>query len=451
MTWIPTVLRAVVIVGILYWLLDLAPWPAPIRRAQLSLWRRLGNRGRMRDALRRLAADAVVRGDPAAAVELRREIIEGALRSRTTDLPDDLLALARVLVRYGRFGEAAEWFGELDRLTADDYRLKPTILISMAYNLSNLGRYEEAESALQRASALAVGWDHWLQRRRLRSMTTRWDLAIAHGYVASLSGRFQDAQRWYESALSLSMTLAPAKRIVSLHNLASTAMELGDLENAERRVEEVNRLTGSASWSGRDRFMHLTGRLRLAQGRRKEARDALNGVLALRGAEPGALLAFAELAYGEGRFDEAKAYVAQIQTDPVDALTRRRLAETLERLAEFDEAAGRQVEADERSRRALALSRKPTPAVTLHDDALLRRLQSTFAGRCFGPPGPLQGSVLGLYLSAFLCLALSIVLPLELPFPIQAMQAVALVLLILAWSPFNQWVFAPNPCAVRSR
>src|SRR2546425_7830768 len=76
MTWIPTVLRAVVIVGILYWLLDLAPWPAPIRRAQLSLWRRLGNRGRMRDALRRLAADAVVRGDPAAAVELRREIIE---------------------------------------------------------------------------------------------------------------------------------------------------------------------------------------------------------------------------------------------------------------------------------------------------------------------------------------------------------------------------------------
>jgi tetratricopeptide (TPR) repeat protein len=447
MSWTATVLRAVLIVGILLWLVDLFRWPIGIREAQLALWRRSGNRTRTRQTLRRLAAHAEVRGDSAAAVELRRDIIESGLPSRTPDLPTDLTRLAGLLYRYGRFAEAAEWFAELDRCTADDHRLKPTILISMGYNLSYLGRYDEAESALRRASALAVGWDQWQQRRRLRSRTTRWNLAMAHGYIATALGRFQDARGWYESALSLSMTLARVKRLASLNNLAHTALEMGDLENAEHRVEEVNQLAGSDSWAGRDRFMQVTADLRLAQGRRKEARDMLSGVLALRGTEPGALLTFAEIAYGEGRFDEAIAYVAQIQTNPVDAATRRRLAETLDRLAEVDEDAGRQVEAEERRRRALALQ-KPQPPPPVPDDTLLGQVRSTFAGKCFGPPGPLRGAARGLYISAFLWLGLSILLPLDPVFPIPVLQAAALVLLILGFSRFSRWVLGPRPCAV---
>jgi tetratricopeptide (TPR) repeat protein len=407
----------------------------------------------MRHVLRRLAAhgvarDAVVRDDTTAAVELRRNIIESGLQARTSDLPDDLLHLAALLVRYGRSAEAVGWFAELDRCTADNHRLKLTILIRMAYDLSSLGRYEEAESALQRASTLVAVGDQWLLRRRLRSGTVRWDLAMAHGYVASLSGRVHDARRWYESALSLSKRLPRAKRLVSLHNLASTDLELGDLENAERRVEEVNQLAGSQPWSGRDRFLRLTGNVRLAQGRLQEARDVFNGLLVLRGSDPGALHSLAEVAIREGLPEEASAYLARIGTDPLDASSRRRLAETLDQLAAVDEVAGRPVEAEARRRRVLTLNEKPLPQVPLPDDPLLRLVRSAFAGQCFGQPGPVRSFALGLYLSAFFCLGLSILLPLDLVFPIPLMQVVALVLLILGFSPFTAWVMALRPCAV---
>ena len=448
MAWTATVVRVVLLLGILYWILDLIQWSPRIRRAQLALWRRLGNSTGMRQALRRLAADAVVRGDPAAAVEFRRDTVASVLQARSPDLPGDVLHLAGLLFRYGRFAEAAEWFAEVDRCTAEEHRLKPTILVQMAYDLTNLGRYEEAESALERATTLAVGRDQWLQRRLLRSATTRWDFAMARGYVATLSGRFQDGRHWYESALSSSAKLAPAKRLASLNNLASTALELGDLENAEGRVEEINQLAGSEFWPGRDHFLHLTGNLRLAQGRLKEAREVFNGVLVLRGGDPGALCSLAEIAYREGRLEEASAYVGQIRTNPPDAPSRRRLAETLERLATVDEAASRIAEAEERRRRVLALNQKP-PRPPLPDDSLLRLVQSAFAGECFGPPRTIQSIALGLYLSAFLWLGLSVVLPLDLPFPIPVMQAVALILLTLGWSPFKHWLFAPTLCAPR--
>lgn len=450
MGWTAAVLRAVLILGILYWLLDLIRWPSPIRRAQLALWRHLGNRSRMRQAFRQLAAHAEIRSDGAAAVELRRDIVASGLQARSPDLPNDVFQLARLLKRYSRFAEAAEWFAEVDRLTADNHRLKPPTLVSMAYDLSYLGRYGEAESTLQRASALEASWEQWLQRRRLRSPEMRWDLAMAHGYVAWASGLFLDAQRWYESSLALSATLTRAKRLANLHNLASTSLELGDLENAERRVVEVNQLAGSESWPGRDHFIHLTGELRLAQGRLNEARDALEGTLVLRGADGGTLSSLSQIAYREGRLDEAIAYVAQIRTDPPDAPARRRLADTLDRLAEVDEYAGRPAEAEQRRRRALALSQKPPLTAPLLDDALLRLLRSTFVGQCFGPPGPIKAFALGLCVSACFFLGLSIVLPLDPAFPIPVIQAVALILLILAWSPFNRWVFALMPCAVRT-
>jgi len=386
-------------------------------------------------------------GDPTSAVGLRRDIVESGLLARTQHLPNDVLSLAGLLVRCGRFAEAAKWFAALDRCTAVEHRLKLTILLSMAYDLSYLGRYEEAESAIARASTLSVGWDQWLLRRRLRSTTTRWDLAMAHGFVAYLSGRTQDARGWYESALSMSLSLARAKRLASLNNLASTVLELGDLKEADRRVEEVNQLAGSDSWPGRDRFTHLIAKLRLAQGRRKEARDVLGGVLALRGTEPGALLTFAEVAYGEGRLDEANGYVALIQTDPVDPPTRRKLAETLERLAEFDEAGGRQAEAEERRRRANALGEKAPAPTPFPEDGLLRLFQSTFAGQCFGPPRPIQSLALGVYFVASLSLAVSILLPLDLAFPILAIQVAALILLILGFSRLSRWVLGPRPCA----
>lgn len=440
-------LRVALILAFLYWLLDLIRWPVPIRRAQLALWRRLGNRTRTRQALRRLAADAVVRGDRAVAVELRRDIIESGLPERSPDLPNDFLRLASLLVSSGRFADAAEWFAELDRCTADSHALKPATLIRMAYDLSYLGRYEEAESALQRASALEVSWDQWLQSRQFQSRTMRWDLAMAHGFVATLSRRGKDAQRWYESALASSATLTRAKRLASLHNLASTSLELGDLDNAERRVAEVNRLAGSESWPGRDHFIHLTGNLRLAQGRLKEARDALDEVLILRGADGGVLCSLAQIAYREGRLDEAIAHVAQIRTDPFDAPSRRRLADTLDRLADVDEYAGRRAEAEERRRRALALSQKPQPPAPLPDDTLLRQVRSAFAGECFGHLGPVQSFALGPYLAICFLLGLSILLPLELPSPVPLMQAVALIGLTLGWSPFSRGVLAPMPCA----
>jgi tetratricopeptide (TPR) repeat protein len=445
MGWTVTLLRAVLIVALLYLFLEVIRWPPQIHRAEAALWRPLEHRARLRFSRRRLAAQAEMQGDAAAAVELRRDIVASGLQARSPDVPNDVLHLARLLLRRGRFAEAAEWFAELDRRTAENHHLKPTMLLSMAYNLSYLGRYEQADWALHRASTLTVGWDQWLQRRRLRSATTRWDLAMAHGFVASVSGRFLDAQHWYESALSLSRTLGRVKRLATLSNLAATALGIGDLENAERRVEEVNQLAGSEFWPGQDNFRYVTGDLRLAQGRLKEARDLLSGVLVPRSRNLGALVSLAEIAYHEGRFDEANAYVAQIQTDPVDASTRRKLAASLDSLAEFDEAGGRQVEAEERRRRANTLREKPPVPTPCPDDGLLQLFQSTFAGECFGPPGPTQSLASGLYLVASLSVAVSILLPLDLAFPILAIQVAALILLILGFSWLNDWVFAPTP------
>src|SRR3989442_6669780 len=117
--------------------------------------------------------------------------------------------------------------------------------------------------------------------------------------------------------------------------------------------------------------MPPNGNLRVAQGRLKETREPVSGLLALRGTDPGLLLSFAGLAYREGRFDEANGYVAQIHTDPVDAPARRGLAERLDRLAEFDEAAGRPTQAEERRRRALPLRQIPTPPAPLTTDTPL--------------------------------------------------------------------------------
>src|SRR5207244_3409068 len=127
------------------------------------------------------------------------------------------------------------------------------------YALSRLGRYQEARSALERASSLSVRWDRWLQRRRLGSPRYHWDLAMAQGYVASLSGAFPEAMRFYERAYGLSLTLSRDDRLASLNNLAATSLELGHADRAAGCVDERNHWGGHQSWRGRDQVLGLIG------------------------------------------------------------------------------------------------------------------------------------------------------------------------------------------------
>src|SRR5437773_9288782 len=150
--------------------------------------------------------------------------------------------------------------------------------------------------------------------------------ANARGYVAMRSERFEDARTWYEAVRAMPGTPRRNDRLANLNNLAAASVQLGDLNGAERYVDEVQELAGENSWSGQEYFLGTRGDLRLAQGRLKEARVDLTKVLTLRGPDPRTLLCLAETAHKEGSFEDASAYLNRMETPRREADCRRTLA-----------------------------------------------------------------------------------------------------------------------------
>lgn len=360
-SWLSILLRLVLIGFIVFQLLLVVRLPTLVYQRSLPAWRRLGYSAGIAVALRRLAGNAVGRGDLATALQLSREVVHARLGRLPPDLPTQLLILGQTLSRSGRTEAAIQWFRVADDCTGADFRSKPAILIALGLSLASAGRYEEAESALARASELYVESAHpefhggELQRWDMRTPKYRRRVANAHGYVAMLSGRFEDARTWYEAAQALPGAQSRNDRMASLNNLAAAGVELGELDRAERYVNQARTLAGADAWPGQDYFVGTRGALRLAQGRLAEARADFIRVLTLRGDDPRTLLYLAQLAQKEGTLEEAIGYIERIRVPPREALWRRRLAETLEGLAESDQLAGRPEAAEKRRAEATQL------------------------------------------------------------------------------------------------
>ena len=83
-------------------------------------------------ALGHAAAGAANRGDGTESIRLRRQVVEICLTGPASNLPGASLKLAETLFQFNQRAAAAEWLGELDRVTADDHMLKPSILLIAA-------------------------------------------------------------------------------------------------------------------------------------------------------------------------------------------------------------------------------------------------------------------------------------------------------------------------------
>jgi tetratricopeptide (TPR) repeat protein len=374
------------------------PLPAASYRPLLVIWKTLRYRPGIIIALRHRAADASSHGQVETAIHFSREALQRGLVGPLSDVPFDVLSTAHFLLRFDQLEVAAEWFVLADDCTRDDFHLKAPILIGLGSCLTQLGRYDQAQLALNRASAL------YTDVRRLKYWR---QVTGAQGYLAMSLERFDDALRLYQSLESLptgTLRYQRLARLANLNNLAAASFELGDLAGAERYVNEAQELGGSEAWRGKDYFLNTRGALRLAQGRLTEARADLKDALRLRGPDPQTVLYLAQVAYAEGSFEEAIAYINQIPKPPRQALWRRKLADTLDSLAEYDALAGR-AEAAERRR---AEAGKLRTAVVSPDppsgDPLLDTVRSTLGGRRFTGIPAFDLLAVRAYLAAFLLL-----------------------------------------------
>src|SRR6266571_3478208 len=136
--WLSILLRLVVIGLIAYQVLVVVRAIARVRR--------------QRRALRR--------GDRVTAVRLSREAVQAKLGRLPSVFPFHLLDLAQMLLASSRVDEGIEWLRLADESTGADHRSKPAILITLGTSLASMGRYDDAESALARASELYVESAH---------------------------------------------------------------------------------------------------------------------------------------------------------------------------------------------------------------------------------------------------------------------------------------------------
>lgn len=426
--WLSTLLRLVVIGVILYQLLLVA---RAITHAR---------------GVRR----ALLRGDGVTAVRLSREALQGKLGRLPPEFPFALLNLARMLVTSGRLDEGIEWFELADESTATDFRSKPAILLGLGWSLASAGRYEEAESALARASELYVESAHpdfrggGIQRWYMGTAQYRRRVANARGYVAIQSERFEDARTWYEAVRALPGTPSRNDRLANLNNLAAASVDLGDLDRAEQYVNEIHTLAGDEPWPGRDYFLGTRGDLRLAQGRLKEARADFTEVLALRGSDPRTLLCLAETAYKEGAPGQAIAYLNLIEKPPSPAQWRRRLAETLENLAELDDRAGHSEAAQKRRAEATKLRAEVPRHVEPSEEPLRAAVRSAMAGRRFGGLSTPGAVVLALFLVACFWLGILILGGFDVPPPAVLAEGALLAVLLVSYRQLSRWLFGPR-------
>lgn len=394
---------------------------------------------------------ALIREDRVTAVRLSRQAVQTKLGRLPTEFPFLLLALARVLVACRRAEEGIEWFRLADESTGADFRAKPAILIGLGLSLASVGRYEEAESALARASELYVESAHpdfrggAMQRWYMRTPKYRRRVATARGSVAMLSERFDDARTWYEVVRSLPGTPSRNDRLANLNNRAAASVLLGDLDGAQRYVDEVHRLAGDAPWRGQDYFIGTRGDLRLAQGLLKDARADFVQVLKLRGPDPRTLICLAETAYREGSSEDAIGYLDRIETPPTDAYWRRRLADTLANVAQLDDRAGHPEAAEKRRAEANKLRAEVQSPAEPSDDPLRAAVKLAMAGRRFRGLSTPGAVALALYLLAWLWLGILILGGFNVPRAAVLAEGGLLVVLLVAYPPLRRWLLGPQP------
>jgi tetratricopeptide (TPR) repeat protein len=424
--WLPTLLRLVVIGIVVYQVVLVVRALVRARRVRLTL----------------------IRGDRVTAVRLSRQAVQAKLGRLPPGFPFLLLELARMLLASGRAEEGEEWLRLADQSTGADHRSKPAILIDLGHALTSLGRYDEAESVLARASELYIESAHpdfrggAMQRWYMRTPNYQRRVASARGYVAIMSERLEDARTWYEAVRAMPGT--PTDTLANLNNLAAASVQLGDLDGAQRYVDEVHRLAGDRPWPGHDYFVGTRGDLRLAQGRLKEAYADFTQVLSLRGPDPRTLLCLAETSCREGSSEEATAYLNRIETPPKDPYWRRRQADTMENLAELDDRTGHSEAAGKRRVEANKLRMEVPRPVEASDDPLRAAVRSALAGKCFRGLSTPRALALALYLMACSWLGILILGGFDLPPPAVLVEAALLVLLLASSIPLVRWLLAPE-------
>ena len=170
--------------------------------------------------------------------------------------------------------------------------------------------------------------------------------------------------------------------------------------------------------------------------------------MTLRGPDPRTLLCLAEAAYKEGSSEDAIGYLNRIKTPPPEPEWRRRLADTLESLAELDERAGHAEAAQKRRAEANTLRAEVPHPHEASDDPLLAPVRSALAGRRFRGLSTPRSVALGLYLLACLSLGILILGGFDVPPPAVLAEAALLVLLCAASLPLLRWLLGPE--AVRA-
>jgi tetratricopeptide (TPR) repeat protein len=410
------------------------PLPAATYRPLLVIWKVLRYRPGIIIALRRRAADAFSHDQFATAIQFSREALRRGLLRPLSDVPFDVFTCAIFLQRSDQLAAAAEWFLLADDTTRDDFRLKPSILIGLGSCLTQLGRYDEAESALERATTLYTD---------VRTLKYWHQVTYARGYLAMSLERFEDALRWYESLESLptgTRRYQRLARLANLNNLAAASFGLGDLANAERYVNEAQRLGGSEAWRGKDYFLNTRGALRLAQGRIAEARADFNEVLRVRGADTHTLWFLAQASYKEGSFEDASAYIDKITKPPREHLWRRRLAETLESLAQYDVFAGRPEMAERRRAEADNLRTTVKDPNMPSTDPLLVTVRSALGGRRFIGIPDFEVLAVRTYLAAFLLLVGAILFLPSGSVSVVLLEVALLTFFVTTRWPWGRWL-----------
>lgn len=441
--WISLVLRLIVVAGLLYSVLFAIRWPPDVWTGALTLAHRFPWLYRL--WLRRLAREAFRAQNFKIARDLARDAVRLHLHPISHVSAYDLLFLAQALYRSAHYHAAAAWLSVLDASTTDDYRMKPSILLLSAYANSALERHSAAESAVRRAETVPFGWDQWYDRRKLRSVASRWDLAMAKGYVAYAARRFDDALACFRTAMDLAGELRQHKQLATLNNLAAAATDAGDLSAAEKYVGQAARLGGRGAWSGQQQFLRTAAQLRIAQGRHADARALIDAMVASGRPTPAVRVLAAEVALADGSTKEALQQLSDLTPQQLDPFSRDHAATLLEQLGRIEAQNESPETVNELFNRAAAL-RLPPPAPTIApEDQLLKESRRVLAGRKFAPLDPARAVILAGWLYFTFGLFGSVLFPWDPPLPLVIAQAGLLIFWKRAARPVNRILLGARP------
>ena len=206
-----------------------------------------------------------------------------------------------VLLRQGKWADAANAFHE----AASRPGAKASFFHNLAYALERLGRYDEAQAALEEARAL------------YEEAGAAWTLGRTHNALAWIAWRKGDlarAERLFRDSIRILKTLQErASLCESQRGLAQLLAAEGKLDEAERYALEARETVGAHDQSSRATTRMALAIVRAGQGRDAEAEELFRESLEVVGRTEFGYIRFELLgAYGRflrerGRTDEAQA------------------------------------------------------------------------------------------------------------------------------------------------